>query len=118
PDNNSYDIRWLQFKIPIKDFDNAVGGITDLRSISYMRMYLTGFTENVVFRFATLDLVRGDWRSYSRAMNETIGLDPDVNIDVSAVNIQENEDKTPIAYTLPRGVTREQLNNNNTIINI
>src|SRR5690606_2550479 len=118
PDNNSYNVRWLQFKIPIKDEDNAIGGITDLRSISFMRMYLTGFTEDVVLRFATMDLVRGDWRSYTRALNETTGIDDDVTVDVSAVNIQENEARGPIAYTLPRGVRREQLNNNNTMVNV
>ncbi|UOB18984.1 cell surface protein SprA [Abyssalbus ytuae] len=118
PDNNEYSVRWLQFKVPVKSYDEAVGGITDLRSVSFMRMYLTGFNEDVVLRFATLDLVRGDWRSYTKALNEEIGIDENVNVDVSAVNIQENEDRIPIAYILPRGVRREQLNNNNTIINV
>lgn len=35
---------------------------------------------------------------------------------MNAVNIQENENRTPIPYVLPPGVRREQLNNNNTII--
>lgn len=128
PNGDSYRVRWIQFKIPVnpnsyEDSDpefSAINGITDLRSISFMRMYLTSFNEDVVLRFGTLDLVRGDWRNYSRQLNEDISEANNnaVDVDVSAVNIQENEDRTPIAYVLPRGVRREQLNNNNTIINI
>jgi cell surface protein SprA len=36
---------------------------------------------------------------------------------VSAVNIQENNQRCPINYITPPGVRREQLFNNNTIIN-
>ncbi len=128
PNGDTYDVRWIQFKIPINPSSyaasdplfSAVNGITDLRSISFMRMFLTGFDENVVLRFGTLDLVRGDWRTYSRALSDNVDLNLSENasLDVSAVNIQENESRIPIAYVLPRGVRREQLNNNNTIINI
>lgn len=110
--------RWIQYKIPLNDFTNAVGGITDFRSISFMRMYLTGFQDDVVLRFATLDLVRGDWRTYTKTLQPD-GDDPSddgTGLDVNAVNITENESRTPIPYVLPPGVIREQLNNNNTII--
>lgn len=118
PNNDSYSVRWIQYKIPVRDFDDAIGGITDFRSVSYIRMFMTGFNQNTVLRFGTLDLVRGDWRQYTRALNPDKGLDTDVITEVSSVNIQENDERTPIAYVLPRGVRREQLNNNNTIINI
>ncbi|MEL6918733.1 MAG: cell surface protein SprA, partial [Bacteroidota bacterium] len=110
--------RWIQYKIPLNDFTNAIGGITDFRSISFMRMYLTGFADDVVMRFATLDLVRGDWRTFTRSLeaNEDDPADDGTSLDVNAVNIQENEQRTPIPYVLPPGVVREQLNNNNTII--
>ena len=39
---------------------DAINEINDLRSIRFMRMILKGFEEKVVFRFGTLDLVRGD----------------------------------------------------------
>lgn len=118
PNNGSVRARWIQFKIPIREFDEAVGGITDLRSISFMRMYLTGFTENVVLRFGTLDLVRGDYRFYTRSLeqNEDDPSDDGTFADISTVNIQENEQRQPIPYRLPPGVQREQLNNNNTIV--
>ncbi|WP_411030083.1 cell surface protein SprA [Spongiimicrobium sp. 3-5] len=110
--------RWIQYKIPLNDFTNAIGGITDFRSISFMRMYLTGFQDDVVLRFATLDLVRGDWRTYTRTLqaDEDDPADDATTLDVNAVNILENENRTPIPYALPPGVIREQLNNNNTII--
>ncbi|MFD2604047.1 cell surface protein SprA [Euzebyella marina] len=118
PDGSTVRTRWIQYKIPLSDFTDAVGGITDFRSISSMRMYMTGFNSDVVLRFATLDLVRGDWRTYVKSLDPD---DPNVGddattMDVNAVNIQENENRSPIPYVLPPGVRREQLNNNNTII--
>lgn len=116
---SSVNRRWIQFKIPLTEFTSAVGGITDFRSISFMRMYLTGFTGPAVLRLATLDLVRGDWRTYTKSLQPDVDNDPSddaTTIDVNAVNIQENENRLPIPYVLPPGVQREQLNNNNTII--
>ena len=110
--------RWIQYKIPLSDFTNAVGGISDFRSISFMRMYLTGFTNDVVLRFATLDLVRGDWRNYTKTLeaDQDDPQDDGTVVDVNTVNIEENNSRIPIPYVLPPGVIREQLNNNNTII--
>jgi cell surface protein SprA len=118
PNGNQLNRRWIQYKIPLSDFTNAVGGITDFRSISFMRMYLTGFTDDVVLRFATLDLVRGDWRNYTKTLqtgNDNPADDGTI-VDVNTVNIEENNARIPIPYVLPPGVIREQLNNNNTII--
>ncbi|MEX0273356.1 MAG: cell surface protein SprA, partial [Flavobacteriaceae bacterium] len=120
PDGSTVNYRWIQYKIPLNDFTEAVGGISDFRSMSFMRMYLTGFSSDVVLRFATLDLVRGDWRTYTRNLqDETVDTNPDDDgtiVDVNTVNILENETRIPIPYRLPPGVVREQLNNNNTII--
>ncbi len=121
PNGSQLNRRWIQYKIPLSDFTDAIGGITDFRSISFMRMYLTGFNSDVVLRFATLDLVRGDWRTYTKTLqDELIDSDPTDDgtvLDVNTVNIEENSTRTPIPYVLPPGVVREQLNNNNTIIN-
>lgn len=120
PNGDEVNYRWIQYKIPLSDFSDAIGGITDFRSISFMRMYMTGFNSPTVLRFATLDLVRGDWRTYTKNLQ-----DPDVDnnpgddgttLDVNTVNIEENSNRSPIPYVLPPGVIREQLNNNNTII--
>ncbi len=119
PNGNQLNRRWIQYKIPLSEFSNALGGISDFRSISFMRMYLTGFTSDVVLRFATLDLVRGDWRSYTNTLQPDVDNDPSDDgtlVDVNTVNIEENNSRIPIPYVLPPGVLREQLNNNNTII--
>ncbi len=120
PDGRQINRRWIQYKIPLSDFTEAVGGISDFRSISFMRMYMTGFTTPTVLRFATLDLVRGDWRTYTKNLqDDMVDADPSDDgtvIDVNAVNIEENENRTPIPYVLPPGVIRERLNNNNTVI--
>ncbi|MEO9512721.1 MAG: cell surface protein SprA [Flavobacteriaceae bacterium] len=119
PNLTQLNRRWIQYKIPLSDFTDAVGGITDFRSVSFMRMYLTGFTDDVVLRFATLDLVRGDWRTYTNSLQPDVDNDPSDDgtvTDVNTVNIEENFGRQPIPYVLPPGVIREQLNNNNTII--
>ena len=120
PDGSTLNRRWIQYKIPLSDFTEAIGGITDFRSISFMRMYMTGFNSPAVLRFATLDLVRGDWRTYTKNLQDvtvdTNPLDDGTTLDVNAVNIEENENRSPINYVLPPGVARERLNNNNTVI--
>ncbi len=118
PNGSQLNRRWIQYKIPLSDFTNAVGGISDFRSISFMRMYLTGFSNDLVLRFATLDLVRGDWRNYTKTLeaDQDNPQDDGTVVDVNTVNIEENNSRIPIPYVLPPGVIREQLNNNNTII--
>ncbi|SFW65622.1 protein involved in gliding motility SprA [Sinomicrobium oceani] len=119
PNNRTVRGRWIQFKIPVKEFDDAIGGISDFRSMSFMRMYLTGFSEDVVLRFGTLDLVRGDWRTYTRTLQPDVDTNPDddgTTVEVNTVNIEENEQRTPIPYRLPPGVIREQLTNNNMVV--
>lgn len=55
---------WYQFKIPLKDYQKIVGSISDFSTIRFIRMFMTGFKKEAHLRFATLELVRGDWRSY------------------------------------------------------
>ena len=119
PNGDTKDVRWLQYRIPLRDANaNAVNGINDLRSVRFMRMYMTGFDRNTVLRFGTLDLVRGDWRTYTQTLDN---LDADPNDDgtdllVSAINNQENALRTPIPYVLPPGIQLEELFNNNTVL--
>ena len=97
---------WYQFRIPLEDFEENVGSISDFTSIRFMRMFLTNFKKPIVLRFATLDLVRGEWRMYEQSLSNTSGESG--TMSVSAVNIEENNDKTPVNYILPPGITREQ----------
>lgn len=114
--------RWLLYKIPIEGPDREeVGGINSIRSIRFMRMFLTGFRRDITLRFGALDLVRGQWRRYVNSLDpqetsEQNELD-NTGFDVVALNIQENGDRSPIPYVSPPGVQREQLYNNNAVIN-
>jgi len=122
PGGGTSGYKWIQFKIPVSAPTNTIGGISDLRSVRFMRMYMTGFSEDITLRFGALDLVRGEWRRYVNTLDpaepaQNSNDDDDTALDVLAVNIQENGDRLPINYVTPPGVTREQLYNSNTIIN-
>ncbi len=68
PNGQSGKARWILYKIPILEFTDAnkVGPISDFRSIRFMRMYMAGFKDEVTLRFGALDLVRGEWRRYTK----------------------------------------------------
>jgi cell surface protein SprA len=112
-EHNPKDVRWLQFKIPINEFESKYGDISDFNSIQFMRVYLKNFKRPVVLRFASLDLVRGEWRKYSGSLaegGESLNEQPadDGVFDIQAVNIEENSQKSPIPYRLPPGIDRVQ----------
>ncbi len=113
--------RWIQFKIPIDQGANQekFGTIDGFRSIQFMRMFMTGFPQDITLRFGTLELVRGEWRRYVNSLDpsDTNPDDDDTGFDVLTVNIQENSNRTPIKYMSPPGVVREQMYSNNTVIN-
>ncbi len=111
PNGEKSTVTWYQFRIPINDWETKYGGIQDFKSIRFMRMYLTGFEESVILRFAKLDLVRGEWRRYNFPLTQggegiTSPEPKDGVLDVSAVNIEENAGKYPVNYVLPPGITR------------
>ncbi len=101
-------IHWYQFKIPLRDAQHylAQGGIRSFKSIRFMRLYLTNFEEDVNLRFATMELVKGEWRTYTKELEKGY-YQSDAMIEVSSVSIEENADKTPVNYVLPPGVSRE-----------
>ncbi len=118
PNNSVIPTRWVQFKIPISEYDQAINGISDFRSIRFMRMYLSQFPQDIVLRFASLSLVRGDYRRYLLTLDDT-GEDPALDNTIfenQTISIEENGSRQPIPYVLPPGVIREELNNNNNII--
>ncbi len=114
---------WYRFKIPLDQYTGRVGGIQDFRSIRFMRMYMKGFSDPVNIRFASLELVRNQWRRYQRDIQVfedisdggvTIGQpDGESNtlFDVNAVSIEENGGKIPFGYVLPLGLTQERSTN-------
>jgi len=107
---------WYLFRVPIEKFTTKVGAIPDFKSIRFMRMYLTGFQDSVVMRFATFDLVRNQWRTFTYDV-DTIGAYKPVSsnstINVLAVNVEENSSRQPIPYKTPPGIDRVQELSNN-----
>jgi cell surface protein SprA len=104
---------WYQFKVPIRDFQGKVGNIADFRSIRFLRMFLTGFQDSVILRFAKLELGRNNWRAYQFSLLSPGENIPDqdqktVEFNVTSVSVEENSDRQPIRYVLPPGVERQQ----------
>lgn len=106
--------KWYLFRIPVTKSTKAVGGITDFRSVRFVRTYLKDFNQNTVFRFGTLDLVRSDWRRYNQTLAEDRDDPSDDNTDFSVgiVGTIDNEG----SYVRPPGIEPEQLFNNNTVV--
>ncbi len=120
PNGRKINSRWIQFKIPISVPESTIGGISDFRSIRFMRMFMTGFSDDVTVRFGAIDLIRGEWRRFAKSLNAAYP-DPilsNTNLDILAVDIQENSNRTPVKYVSPPGVQREQVNNNNSLVRL
>ncbi|WP_194850333.1 T9SS outer membrane translocon Sov/SprA [Nonlabens antarcticus] len=125
PNGSTIETRWVQFRVPLNQPElvngvqnpnfRKIGGINDFRAIRFMRLYLSDFEEDTFLRFGAMDLVRGDYRRFTASLDDD---DPDVENDattfeVQAVNIENNDARTPIPYRLPPGVNREELRTQN-----
>tara|TARA_R110001632_G_scaffold44744_2_gene113623 strand:- start:5892 stop:13055 length:7164 start_codon:yes stop_codon:yes gene_type:complete len=108
--------KWYQFRIPIRS-GTPINNITDFNSIRFIRMFMTNFKMPVVLRFGELDLVRGDWRRYTRTLDPAINPDQALtqqelnDFEVGVVNIEQNEGR----YVLPPGIIRERLQGSTTV---
>lgn len=103
----SESVTWYLFRIPVENYERNVGGITGYNSLRFMRMFLTGFDQHVVLRFGTLNLVRGEWRTYEQSLDYgSQSGNASGSLEASAVNFEENNEKTPVNYVIPPGVSR------------
>jgi len=108
-------VRWYLFRVPVEgEHVEAINGISDLRSIRFARMYLKEFSQETIFRFGTLNLIRSDWRRYTQELdkNDPSPDDPQTEFYVGVKGTIENEG----SYASPPGVEPEQLFNNNTVV--
>lgn len=105
-DGNHLTTKWYLFRIPVEQYEKREGNISDFSSIRFMRMFMTGFEKPVVLRFATLNLVHGEWRSYEQSLYANHVPDVSGNLSVSAVSFEENNEKTPVNYVIPPGISR------------
>ena len=116
---------WYQFRVPITAYTSNVGNMPDFKSIRFMRMYLAGFTDSVVCRFAEFQLIRDSWRNFNYQLDTSgqyipIPANSPTTLDVTAVNIEQNSSRTPVPYVIPPGIQRQQqlsTNNVNLLLN-
>ncbi|SDS34212.1 protein involved in gliding motility SprA [Polaribacter sp. KT25b] len=113
---NTQQTKWYQFRVPINN-GTAINGITDFNSIRFIRMFLTNFKMPVVVRFGELDLVRGDWRRYTKTIDINSDTETDLtqtelsNFEVGVVSIEQNNG----SYIEPPGIDRESLQGSTTV---
>ena len=111
-DGTSRTETWYQFRIPIGEYNKKVGNIPDFKSIRFIRMFLTDFSDSVTLRFGELQLTRNVWRTFKNKI-DTTGLYTPLNpgatsFSVGAVNIEENDKRVPFPYRTPREIERQQ----------
>ena len=109
---------WYQFRIPIGQYNRKIGNIPDFKSIRFIRMFLTDFEDSVVMRFGELQFTRNVWRKFNYKI-DTTGIytqlpngSPTV-FNQGAVNIEENDKRTPLPYRTPTDIQRIQTLSNN-----
>lgn len=115
------DVKWYLFRVPVAAYDAAaIGGDADpsvLNNVRFARMLLTGFETTSTLRFGTLDLVRSDYRRYTKNIFPVQGPDEgtqlidNTNFEVGSVNLEENGLNQP-PYVLPPGIDRQVLSGN------
>ncbi len=103
---------WYQFRIPIGQYDRKIGNIPDFKSIRFIRMFMTDFTDSVVMRFGELQLTRNVWRKFNYKI-DTSGIYTQLptgptTFNQGAVNIEENDKRTPLPYRTPTEIERVQ----------
>ncbi|MFA9290397.1 MAG: cell surface protein SprA, partial [Solirubrobacteraceae bacterium] len=118
PNGATTSTNWYQFRVPVNQ-GTAIGGISNLSSVRYLRMIMRGFTAQTTLRLATLELVRGDWAPFTKNIFPNNILEGTVNqniedFEISVANIEENSKRNP-PYVLPPGISRENLSSSTSI---
>ncbi|RMG58660.1 MAG: cell surface protein SprA, partial [Bacteroidetes bacterium] len=114
--NGFQTVKWYQFRVPLKS-GRPVNDIANFKTISFMRMYLTGFEEEVITRLTEFQLVSTQWLRYTGELaDEGVIINPQeppfATFELGSVSIEENSSKLPFNYVLPPGVVRQNLNGN------
>ena len=116
------DVKWYLVRIPVADYVNTAGDNDPsvLNNVRFARLLLTGFDQASTIRLGTFDLIRSDWRKYTKNIFPTLsgsGTDEgstlvnNSNFEVGSVNLEENGLNQP-PYVLPPGIDRQVLSGN------
>jgi cell surface protein SprA len=119
PNDQNKTVNWYLFRIPLREYYSKVGSIPDFKSIRFMRMFLHNFEEPVVARFARLELVRNQWRQFNNDLRNdgvyaSLPNSALTKFSTGAINVEENDKRSPVNYLSPCDVVREQFVSNNT----
>ena len=105
--NGNLEETWYRFRVPLNQGE-AVNGIQGFRSIQFIRMLVNGFETTKTFRMAEFELIRNQWRKQTIVCRDSsVITTPEFNIDI--VGFEENQDKEPFGYVIPRGIIQEQV---------
>ncbi|MDF7821943.1 cell surface protein SprA [Runella sp. MFBS21] len=117
PNDNGDFVNWYLFRVPVREYTKKVGNINGFKSIRFIRMYLTGWSEPVVLRFAQLQMVATQYRKYTGDLNarglQEVPEPYDAQFKIATVSVEENgtAPTDPKAqryiYTVPPGVQRD-----------
>lgn len=108
----SGEATWYQFRIPLEKFTGKYGN-PSFQNIRFMRMYLTGWVQPVVLRFAQFQLTKSTWRKHTNSLRDSaLGEIPEPRLndfEISVVNIEENStgSLTQPPYVVPPGFKRD-----------
>ncbi|GAA4350591.1 cell surface protein SprA [Hymenobacter saemangeumensis] len=116
---NGDQVTWYQFRIPVRDNPVVRGGNGQpfgFKSIRFLRMYLTNWTQPVVLRMVQPQFVANQWRRYIYKIADPRGgqcmnclTDADA-FSVSTVSIEENGAGGPgeTPYVSPPNIVRDK----------
>ena len=90
-------VTWYQFRLPLTA-GRPVNGITNFKTISFMRMYMTGWQEEVILRMTEFQLIASQWRRYSGDLTEPGVVLPNpeppyTDFELGSVSWEENSQK-------------------------
>ena len=115
-ERNGDRVKWYQFRIPIREFDDKIGSIDGFKSIRFIRLFMTDWEQPVVMRMAHFQFVGAQWRPYFASLQDEGLARPvepyDPQFIISTVNIEENgsdagASTNGISYAVPPNFQRD-----------
>ena len=110
--DDSGEATWYQFRIPLEKFTGKYGD-PSFQNIRFIRMYMTGWQQPVVLRFAKFQMARSTWRKHTTSLRDpSLGEIPEPqlsDLEISVVSIEENSTGSPTQppYVVPPGLQRD-----------
>ncbi len=114
--NTTKEVTWYQFRVPIRS-GTPINGISNFQSINFMRMYMTGFSEEVILRMTEFQLISSQWiRFPGELAEENTVINPiesaNTRFELGALSFEENSGKQPFNYVIPPGIRQQVINGN------